>query len=267
MDTTNQVQQGASHHDSARPSTENDPVLPGETLNLLFALSQFLQEEDVPFETILTTVTDGVRQLLQADMCLLFLPERSDALVLRGVSPSEVAPSLPFAALTLEAEALRRHTQPLRLPSPTVAQLNPPLSHLQSGIAVPFRVPHGRQMVGLLCCYFSDVRSLSDEQNKSVSIIALQVASLLFRQRVLDLLRERYLLKSFLERLLQPPEGAEAALLLHANVLKLDLERPHTVVFAEIRGKGEEQVAQSLRGEVTSLFEAKLHEDYPGSLC
>ena len=112
---------------SSQPATKENHTLPGETLTLLFALSQVRQEEDVPFETMLTTVTDGVRQLLQADLCLLFLPERSGALLLHGVSPQHLAPSLPFAPIVLGAEAgeLRSQNRPFLLPSPSFTQLNP----------------------------------------------------------------------------------------------------------------------------------------------
>ena len=39
------------------------------------------------------------------------------------------------------------------------------------------------------------------------------------------------------------------------------------MVFGEMKGKGEEQVAPPLREKITSLFEARLREEYPGSLC
>ena len=266
MGSTEQQQHVPPHIEPALQASEQYDVLFRETLDLLFMLSQRLEEEDVSFETILTTVTDGVRQLLQADMCLLFLPERSDSLLLRGVSPFHLTSSLSFAPIALAAEALRSQKRPFLLPSTALPQLNPLPDHFQSGIAVPFQVLHGRQVPGLLCCYFSTVRPVSDEQQNSLHIVANQVAHLFFRDRVLDLLGQRYLIKSFIERLLQHPEGAEAALTFHASFLNLDLERPHTVVLVEIRGNSEEKAALPLSGEIASLFEAKLRVEYPGSL-
>jgi sugar diacid utilization regulator len=266
MDSTERQQHGSPPVELSPQDQEGNDVLARETLKLLFMLSQPLQEEDVSFEMILTTVTDGVRHLLHADLCLLFLPERSDSLLLRGVSPFHLTPSLPFASVVVDVEALRSQQRPFLWPSTAFPQLNPLLSHVQSGIAVPLRVLHGRQVPGLLCCYFNDVRPLNDEQQHSVYIVAQQVAHLLFRDRVFDLLRQRYLIKSFIEQLLQQPAGAEADLTLHARFLNLDLERPHTVVFGEIRSKNEEKVAPPLRGKITSFFEATLHEEYPGSL-
>jgi len=266
MGSTEQQQPVPPHVEPSLQDGEENHVLFRETLKLLCILSQSLQEEDVSFETILTTVTDGVRQLLHADMCLLFLQERSDSLLLRGISPFHLATSPSFASVVVNAETLGSQKRPFLLPSTALPQLNPQFSHLQNGIAAPFQVLHGGQMPGLLCCYFSDGRPVSDEQQNSVYIIAQQVAHLLFRDRVFDLLRQRYLIKSFIEQLLQHPEGAEAALTLHASFLNLDLERPHTVVLAEIRGKSDEKAASPLKEEVTSFFEAKLREEYPGSL-
>lgn len=266
MDSTEQQQHVPPPIVPSRQTSQENVILYSEALNLIFVCSQSLQQEDISFEAILTTVTDGVRQLLHADMCLLFLPERSDAHLLQGVSPCHLAPSLPFASVALDAEVLRRQKQPFLLPSTAFSQLHPQLYHFQSGIAAPFQLLHGQHVPGLLCCFFSDVHPVSDEQQSILHIIAQQVAQRLFRDRVCDLLRQRYLIKSFIERLLQHPEGAEAALLLHAHFLNLNLEHPHTVVLGEIKGKSEEKTAPSLRGEVTSLFEAKLREEYPGSL-
>lgn len=266
MGSTEQQQHGSPHVEPSLQAPAENDVLLRETFKLLFMLSQFLQEEAVPSETMLMTVTDGVRQLLHADMCLFLLPEQSDSLLLRGVSPFHLAPSLPFASVVVNADALGRQKRPFLLPSTAFPGLNPLLAHFQSGIAVPFRVLHERQVPGLLCCYFSDANPVSDEQQNSLHVVAQQVAHLLFRDRVFDLLRQRYLIKSFIEQLLQQPGGAEAALTLHARFLNLDLERPHTVVFGEIRSKNEEKVAPLLRGKITSFFEAALHEEYPGSL-
>jgi len=269
MGSTEQQQHVSPHGDPSLQAPEKNQALFREALHMLFVLSQSLQEEEVSFETLLTTVTDTVRQLMQADVCLLFLPERSDYHLLRGVSPRHFAPSLSFAPVVLEAEVremLRSQNLTFLLPTASFSQLNPLTYHLQSGIVVPFRVLHRREMPGLLCCYFSDARSISDEQQDSLHIVAHQVAQLLFRYRVFDLLRQRYLIKSFIERLLQHPEGAEATLRLHASFLDLDLEHPHTVVLVEIRGNSEEKGAPNLSGEIASLFDARLRVEYPGSL-
>ncbi len=269
MDSTEQHQHVSPHGDPSLQTTEKNQARLREALNRLFVLSQSLQAEEVSFETLLTTVTDGVRQLMQADVCLLFLPERSDSYLLRGVSPRHLAPSLPFAPLVLAEEIrerFRNQSLTFLLPSSSFSQLNPLTYHSQSGFVVPFRVLHRREMPGLLCCYFSDVHSISDEQQDNVQIVAQQVAQLLFRYHVFDLLRQRYLVKSFIERLLHHPEGAEATLRLHASFLALDLDHPHNVILVEIRGNGAEKVAPLLSDAITSLFEARLRVEYPGSL-
>jgi hypothetical protein len=260
------------------PSSEvpEPGAAPIDTL-LMQTLGAFsaLESQELPLDDLLGRVADLSRQAIQADLCLLLLPDvAASRLEVHAVSPRQHVPPFPFESLTLGTrvrDALRGWNDPERSSAVDSSEIPaiPFLHHFkqqgyQSVFAVPLHVLKQRDVPGVCCWYFSAVRSMREQDRLMMESIAHQVSQVLFRRLALATFRQPHLIKCLID-LLQYPAGSEDALRLHAGFIDLDLDRVHCVALIEIEGERTQETGAE-DGPFPQLLAERISATYPGSL-
>lgn len=225
---------------------------------------------------LLDSVADLTRQMAQADLCVVLLLELHTALL----AVQSWAPRYPGETgrlgqhLRLEQQTIERllalsSAEPMTELSTFVrSHLNPVAdSSYKTLFAVPLLKEH--TLLGLVYCYFHDFRAATLEDQLVLRTIANHAATALERRRLLDLLTQKNLVKSFFDLLLSSPEDSLEELRLHASFLGLDLQHTHCVALMEMRMAPNETEAPSDTGverRIAAHIEALLRRDHPGSL-
>jgi sugar diacid utilization regulator len=247
-------------------------------LDLLTSFSVLSQAmgSGLALSDLLDSLANLTRQMMQADLCVVLLLELHTLLMtVQSYAPRSPGETPRISQhLHLEQQTMERlHTlsraEPLTELSTFVqSHLNPVAdSSYRTLLAVPLLKEHA--LLGLVYCYFHDAHYATIEDQLVLRTIANHAATALERRRLLDLLTQKNLVKSFFDLLLSSPEDSVEELRLHASFLGLDLQHSHCVALMEIRmapGETEAPAQPTLDVRIAAHIEALLRRDYPGSL-
>lgn len=247
-------------------------------LDLLTSFSVLSQAmgSGLALSDLLDSLSDLTRQMMQADLCVVLLLELHTALMtVQSWAPPATAETQRISQhLHLEQQAvemlhtLSRSEQLAELSAYVQSHLNPvPDPSYKTVLAVPLLKEH--TLLGLVYCYFHDAHYATLEDQLVLRTIANHAATALERRRLLDLLTQKNLVRSFFDLLLSSPEDSVDELHLHASFLGLDLQHSHCVALMEIRmapDETEPPPQPTLDAQIAAHIEALLRRDYPGSL-
>lgn len=232
-------------------------------------------------DAVLERLVSFTGQVMGAEHCVVLLFDRArGTLVLRAASPALSGSLGPVPTLSLNPQMLdwlRKLSvrgQYSELSAYARARVNP-LDHLgyQGLIVAPLLGEKGWR--GLLYCYYREARLPTASDLLLLPLVAAHAQAELGRYDVLELLNQKYLLKSFFERLLQYADESEETLHAHATLLGMDLLHPFCLVLVEV-GLEEEidpgpapwegSPAHPVVERIALRLGEMLQQEYPGSL-
>ncbi len=269
-------------------------------LSILTSLSVLSQtiSSSLYLDEMLRSLATLTMQIMEADLCVIMLLDSAKGrLVVRAASPHLNDRVLNFQPIDVERNVWERlrevnelafhrgngRPQPLETQTQTLERLNP-LKDAQYKMLLSAPLIAGAEHLGFVNCYSNTLRRYSPEDQTLLSTIANQAAMAIKNSRLVDLLAQKNMVKSFFDELLYgPSDVSEGSLRQKANFLGCDLTKSHVIAMIEIsRAEELEQASDqeiapvsSIQTEderlvahkrISSIIRRRIADSYQGSL-
>ena len=268
-------------------------------LSILTSLSVLSQtiSSGLYLDEMLRSLATLTVQIMEADLCVIMLLDQAkERLVVRASSPQLSDRVLNFQPVDVERNVWERlrevnelafqkgngRTQPLEIHTQTLERLNP-LKDSQYKVLLSAPLIAGADHLGFVNCYSNTMRRYSSEDQTLLSTIANQAAIAIKNSRLVDLLAQKNMVKSFFDELMYGPiDVSDSSLRQKANFLGCDLTRTHAIAMIEIsrveeveQEPYEENVTVPLHTEdvrmvahkrISSIIRRRISDSYPGSI-